>query len=726
MQDRDEVIIHVAPYVRDNLLDTIAQARAKIINWRGEDYNRFELPDGQSTGCTTDIKTNKQFVRAISEFLETNVNVAEKLCGLHEVLRLTLADEQVRLNAADLLLYREYMQNIEIALSTFHSLNYINSILPPNAGPVDAMALIGRQFISPGFQNYVEALTDLTLKITKIDRLLSSDNFGQHRAIPRSYSRNAGINPLLDTNALTDAPVRLISQWGILVEPILKYWDSTWVPNTQDPDLIRCGTGPFIRHTAKAMAIRLNERKRADENATYDASPDLVRLTRQTGEKANIALCNELLKLNINNPLLNELSNAERERTAFFDRVLRALLVDRPLSQVVPQDNIRRALGIVSHGEVYNPGHFNPAALQALYANDHNPLWLVLKSTIPISDSFSPKQKVQAYIDIADLYADKKLVKANKHVGVYAMAKAAFAVAEGYPSMEVVSLAKNAFSPRRSSESIKRQLREHQFGNWMVSKSASHNDNVVNSEFLAAHGLRARTQGLGTASSSDLSDSGYPTSSQSTPKSTPKSSPARSEDELPRLLEEDEAIRRPAPTIIIEELEEPRESNTGPEPIPTVNDFDEPNEPVHVEHLSPRDKGPTLSLEDMNEPDEIVYFLAESPRKKDTYESSDRMKYRAEHSPRKETTTGPGQLSMFASGTFDTLLKDKAVLKLKSELRALDNPLSIHDLLAEFKKTHSQRLQGHWSKPIITAALKTIEEEALRQTGNFGPGSVNQ
>ena len=66
---------------------------------------------------------------------------------------------------------------------------------------------------------------------------------------------------------------------------------------------------------------------------------------------------------------------------------------------------IRKALG----GDLINPSLFDPNELNALYAQDNNPVWPLLKMIKPVDISFTLQNKIQAYLEVIKLTKENKL-----------------------------------------------------------------------------------------------------------------------------------------------------------------------------------------------------------------------------------------------------------------------------------------------------------------------------
>lgn len=102
-------------------------------------------------------------------------------------------------------------------------------------------------------------------------------------------------------------------------------------------------------------------------------------------------------ELNLHNPLVDDFNRRVQE--GYFDTYFKQLLaIASPTIGIdFGSEPVLKALGVEpGDGEkIYDPRNFNPDALQELFDQDGNPFWLVLKSTIPVSPSFTAEQKIR-------------------------------------------------------------------------------------------------------------------------------------------------------------------------------------------------------------------------------------------------------------------------------------------------------------------------------------------
>lgn len=466
-----------------------SQSQRILSQWSADVQDH--LTSAEPTLYTSDIKTSQKFISSITEFLKVNLDAAQTFFNVHSLLKKMLDDPNFAINDTDRELYTQYISELENVISAFESLNYIESILPAHAGPVDALANLNQQISSPQFQRYINSVTVLVHLQEEMGELYAI-NRPNWAPIAKAHSETAGFTNFISVDSYFPSPYQFITRLGMMADEVNKRFNSQWVPTIANQALASIANGPFLLEITRRMGETLNEQKRAHEHTKYKMSPEVASTLLLGGEKANIARCTEILKLNVFNPMIGRLGEEEREKTNFFDSVFKQLIpADRRLSGKINPLIVDKTLGVEldSLSPSYNPRKFIPSQLQKLYKRDHNPLWLVLKSTLPISEVFSPEEKIQAYIDIARLSSEGKLGKKNKYLVAHEMAKSAYEVAKHYPTIEAIQLAKTAFSPQQSSLSISNQCKHNQFGNWIMAKAAAKENRVISERFLRGEHL---------------------------------------------------------------------------------------------------------------------------------------------------------------------------------------------------------------------------------------------
>ena len=241
------------------------------------------------------------------------------------------------------------------------------------------------------------------------------------------------------------------------------------------------------------LSVQVNERKRAQENAVAASSAASKQRTEVmleadgklvaekaletaptlTQQRRTFAL-HRILEMQINNP-----QRAEKYPKEYLAAYLKTMLGKgcndafyfSPTGRFMVLKNdlfkkISEALGSLAE---IDPAKFDAKALDDLYVQERNPLWLVLKSTIPVSnDKFSVEQKIQAYQDVAIASIKKQFDKTGKYELVLAMQKAAFAVAKEHGALDQFI---KSFGPEsKLGKYIAKKIKGHDSQEQMVSQ----------------------------------------------------------------------------------------------------------------------------------------------------------------------------------------------------------------------------------------------------------------
>lgn len=230
----------------------------------------------------------------------------------------------------------------------------------------------------------------------------------------------------------------------------------------------------------------------------------ITQLKPYSEEERKIVLLGELLALQLNTPLENSTEDIntenngdlkheieqKRTKSGYFDRYAGELLAYtypkifkfvqnefKQYGEIEVKENlddnqyhaIQAALDLDKTEDKFllSPSQFNVEKLQKLHEKDKNPLWLVLKSTVPVSDTYSAADKINTSIQLATLFLkepDKKVAHRPKHAEkyrrIYNLAHASQALAERYP--ECKTMVKEAFGPASEvGKYLSKQFKKH-------------------------------------------------------------------------------------------------------------------------------------------------------------------------------------------------------------------------------------------------------------------------
>lgn len=443
------------PYSREETTAFLEQTNEKRISWYSTAKANFA------------DKTTPQIIGALHEFLEKNLVYIENMRKTHTLLRDLETRPEVQLAPQQALIYSRYLLAIERTILSFQDLNLIGAywdehsskFLPPNEVLIN---LVQKTGALKEFVKQVTTLAHLQLPMNDLYR----DHVQEWKPIERELGKE--FSTYIDLSALFTLSVQHIPRLPLMAKEIAKRFSNT-------TNEVESYATDFLKQT-EAFSEQFNTEAGILQKIRLDVE-QAKHAIKHDHKPAPIILSKAILKFNLNNPQVDELTN--RLQLLGFDAHLRDLLNSASLPT---NEIINSALGI-NYGEgisSYDPKNFNAKKLQELFEQTKNPAWLALKTLIPVSEHFSTLEKIQAYIDMAAQYAAKALDKKGKYLGAYEMAKAAYAIAEQEPTPEVIGLAKRAFCPQDGKQNVK----NGQFGNWIVAKSRKHHDEIVSIAFL--------------------------------------------------------------------------------------------------------------------------------------------------------------------------------------------------------------------------------------------------
>ncbi len=197
----------------------------------------------------------------------------------------------------------------------------------------------------------------------------------------------------------------------------------------------------------------------------------------RSGINVPSAMLRQILRLNINTPTQSlTLENSEDfphylkkllpkiHPTVFTLTAKGELSVSARGQTEAVYVNTLKAIGASLQSISLDPKTFDADALDSLYA-DKNLLWLVLKSTKPIDETFTPKQKIQTFISLAVAFKEEQLGGKGKSNEAYHLAKQAIALVKKYP--ELREMVNENFGPTST------------IGKWIIDKQKDSEKDIV-------------------------------------------------------------------------------------------------------------------------------------------------------------------------------------------------------------------------------------------------------
>ncbi len=457
-------------YSHVNALASIDRGMQKLTAWNStcrESALSQELEPKNKAVLLETIGSVNEFFKVTLEHVQTLRNTLEML------ERLRTDPSTADLGNEESFMYDQYMKHIKEVILAFQELNLTEDTLTPSVSPEEALVALKNKILSPEFTKLTEAEIKLihskkSMEGMYLPRKASWDQ------ISRKISQEVGFSNFFDIRAPLTSPHQYITRLPLMTKEIDKNFKKLHklehAEDLEQADDLGTAVSTQLFDRAQEFANDVNRREAVLEDMV-DIPAHVIEQLRSPGRSGSVALCQEILKINAHNPVTGDY----KTRGEYFPTYLTQLLIIGSTANSIDLTSLegQQALGVDpdSSEQMYDPKNFNPAMLQKLFEKDHNPIWLVLKSTIPVSEHFSPSQKIIAYINLAAQYSAKQFGETGKYLGAYEMAKAAIAVAKEYPGKETDYLIDFAFSPFQTKATIGDQLQNGQFGNWIVAKT---------------------------------------------------------------------------------------------------------------------------------------------------------------------------------------------------------------------------------------------------------------
>lgn len=431
-------------------------------------------------------------IHQLKEHFQIENTFIEKMLKLKTILSPYYeADSLQKLPIAQRENVTAYLQNLDGLLDHYQTLRFHGPVEDENNPPEEVLKQIGEFFKAEPFRQYAEKIKALGLSQKTIDEIQSTNE--TFRNTTDASASQAG-EPLEPLGAFTIRPVQHLPRhdlhWGGVVDKLTKLNRidsenlSVFSPQSQS-------NAEGILARAKATAKDFNLEKGVQESIAT-AKAQLNEAPRDPEERQAFML-RKILEVNLNTPLENNTLGGEyfapylkTALTGLYPEMFYldhddklAVKTDQTEVSVAKYETIRHALGLDlenSHalgaaskttGLQLDPAQFNAAALDKLYQGnaehqgDKNLLWLVLKSAMPISDTFTAEQKIDTYRALAHASAFKKqLGGTNKYITAHNLQKAAFEVAKTTGDLPAY---KRAFGPESElAKYVYRKIKEHQ------------------------------------------------------------------------------------------------------------------------------------------------------------------------------------------------------------------------------------------------------------------------
>ncbi|HBD7102423.1 TPA: hypothetical protein ACT96X_001646 [Legionella pneumophila] len=464
---------------------------AQVKEWEVEQLRTAGTKDHLSRGV----------ISAIKEAVVVQENFSADMQHLKNILITLSGNSPITENEQKII--DKYIQKIDKLVQLYNELNdRYPLIIDKNTSPEDVIKGLNEKYMDPQFYAMMEMLASLEYDREKINSI--SVKY-EHALIRKNIEYNQArttLAPILnpdnpirgtqtrDITSFTIMPMQNLPRISMVIravnEQLIKFRDTDpapdyhvneehveapKTPNAAIENLLTLTSGCLGRSGPKNTELQ----KRIGEQtvANYVEALYSSRDSGASVEHKKTFFLREILNLNLNTPIEKDTDARVKDFPSYLETILVQCYPEifalnpkekfsiKASSNAERYINIHKAIGADIMGEEVheiklNPAQFNAARLDELYKLDHNPLWLVLKSTKPIDSNFTAEDKVKAYIELAQSYKAQKIGETKKYSGAYNMAQAAFAIAQKNP--ECQKLVDDAFGPKS------------ELGQWIISK----------------------------------------------------------------------------------------------------------------------------------------------------------------------------------------------------------------------------------------------------------------
>lgn len=397
-----------------------------------------------------------------------------------------------------------YLTNLNELFSLYEeSLAYPLFINADGSGPSpeEVIKKLSETFQSEPLKKFLQQTGKLTDDIKVINQIevendpLLSGNPEYQKAIVHYATPEEPNPPVKKIGVYTIMPMQNMTRIQLLTKALGKELDSfERKPHSYHTDqLTPEGKNSVLLDLKQLTQAAISS---ADEQATiYNAKVGAVDIAKSQftsleakmkPEEKQAAMLRKILAMNMNTSL-QEKSHASKAFPDYLKTAL-PLMYDKsfeldakggiritvPISDPTYRD-IHFALGISmtnTKAVILDPSKFDAKYLDALYSATQNPLWIVLKSTKPIDATFTASQKMQAYIDVAQAFHDKRIGDVDKYKGAYNVALTAVQIAREHPDADAKKAVSAAFEPNGNSKAPN-------IGQWIVDKTQTKAQSTV-------------------------------------------------------------------------------------------------------------------------------------------------------------------------------------------------------------------------------------------------------
>lgn len=391
------------------------------------------------------IRAKLQTIMRFTEFFGTYHTFSKNMHKFKTSLE-TLLQESKTMKANDKLQIQEYTQAIENLLVAYQNMKLADCI---GLSPLATIQALVDKLKSREFSHFKTAMSESILYGDKIQSSLTQykDELGRI-TVDREK--------LMPPNFYTIMPFQYFLKMPLFFRDLQKSFESEGDADAEKEHAVQAFD------LADHYSQSINK-----EKAIYDEITKGVLELNGKDKELKVFLLRSILELHLNSPL--QTIEAIHYTQNFFSPFIKELIHDKYKSS----PEVLAALGVSSlNDNFFEFSKYNPALLNDLYIKTKDPLWLVLKSTLEVNDKFTPKDKIETYIMLSELFYNGELGKTEKYYGALNMAQDTYAIAQRFPQRELVERAKESFnfSSTKDQAKYKDHAKAQHFGSWILAK----------------------------------------------------------------------------------------------------------------------------------------------------------------------------------------------------------------------------------------------------------------
>ena len=400
-------------------------------------------------------KVRQATANQLTEFFKTYQTFTENM-EIYQRLLQSMADKET-VDETEKKQIKRGIRELDTLISAYQALSLTDCI---HATPLETMEALATRVSSRAFEDYAAGMFELVFETSIVGTIL------HHHAneFKKLAIENNLVIPSVDNYTLM--PMQYIAKLPLLFRDLKQKFDAESNANTvKEPYIKAALQASDSFNVVDQYCKALNTQKRFLEQ--------LEQKMEQKGKDNKEVLLRGILDLHLNTPLQEGV--VSDFVSAFISDRLRQIITEHyPMNE-----DILKALGISNMDEnCFEVSRYDAAGLLKLFLETKDPLWLVLMSTSDVNENCSLKQKVEAYIGLAEQFYKGKLGKTEKYYGALNMAQDAYALANATPDKkDLVERVKRAFGfsdedfkPR----TCKAQAESKQFGPWIQFKIKEH------------------------------------------------------------------------------------------------------------------------------------------------------------------------------------------------------------------------------------------------------------